>query len=197
MPEIESKSIYHGLPVFSRDIKRLTAIVTGASGISGYQQLRVLCETPRRWQKIYALSRRPPHGSWPDHVEHVPIDLLQSPETIAAELSARGVRADYAFCFAYIKSAPKEGGLCSAEEEMVAINREFSVGSSSYLRQNNDLVHREATFELPRGFRVEQYNPQASVVTAWIQALQCTLWARELSPRGVSTSRPSRTKLLL
>lgn len=32
---VQSKGIYHGLPVFSPDIKGLTAVVTGASGISG------------------------------------------------------------------------------------------------------------------------------------------------------------------
>jgi hypothetical protein len=62
-------------------------------------------------------------GSWPDHVEHVPIGLLQSPKTIAAELTARGFRADYVFCFAYIQSTPTEGeGLWTAEE-MVTLNR--------------------------------------------------------------------------
>lgn len=32
---IVSKDIYHGLPVFSEDLNGLTAIVTGANGISG------------------------------------------------------------------------------------------------------------------------------------------------------------------
>lgn len=32
---IVSKNIYHGLPAFSDDVAGLTAIVTGANGISG------------------------------------------------------------------------------------------------------------------------------------------------------------------
>lgn len=122
MSEIQSKDIYHGLPVISRDIKQLTAIVTGANGISGNHQLKVLCENPRRWQKIYALSRRPPHGSWPDHVEHISVDLMQSPETVAAELAKRGVRADYVFFFAYAQPAPREGEAVWNADELVVVN---------------------------------------------------------------------------
>lgn len=122
---IQSKSIYHGLPVFPDNVEELTAIVTGSNGISGAYQLKVLTEAPRRWKKIYALSRRPPHGSWPDHVEHVSVDLLQSPEKVAAQLAERGVRGDYVFFFAYIQPAPKEGeGIWSAAEELVTVNSE-------------------------------------------------------------------------
>ena len=32
---LQDKGIYHNLPTFSKDIKGLTAIVTGANGISG------------------------------------------------------------------------------------------------------------------------------------------------------------------
>lgn len=32
---LQSKSIYHGLPVFPQETKGLTAIVTGANGMSG------------------------------------------------------------------------------------------------------------------------------------------------------------------
>ncbi|KAJ5378624.1 hypothetical protein N7509_011743 [Penicillium cosmopolitanum] len=35
MPILQSKSIYHGLPVFPQETKGFTAIVTGANGISG------------------------------------------------------------------------------------------------------------------------------------------------------------------
>lgn len=120
---IQTKSIYHGLPEFPQDINGLTAIVTGSNGISGAHQLKVLCENPRRWRKIYALSRRPPYGSWPDHVEHIPVDLLQSPEMIAAQLVDRGVHADYVFFFAYIQPTPREGeGIWSAADEMVTVN---------------------------------------------------------------------------
>lgn len=32
---IQSRSIYHGLPVFPKELKGLSAIVAGANGISG------------------------------------------------------------------------------------------------------------------------------------------------------------------
>ncbi|KAL4813662.1 hypothetical protein BDW67DRAFT_192712 [Aspergillus spinulosporus] len=123
---IVSKDIYHGLPTFSEDLNGLTAIVTGANGISGDYMVRLflmlLCESPKRWKKIYALSRRPPNGDWPDHVEQVSMDFLQPPETLAAQLIERGVKADYVFFYAYIQPAPKDGGgIWSAAEELVKV----------------------------------------------------------------------------
>lgn len=121
--QIQSKSIFHGLPVLPDG--GLTAVVVGSNGISGTYQLKVLAESPRRWKKIYAVSRRPPHGQWPDNVEHVSIDLLQKPEDIASELSGRGINPDYAFFFAYHQPTPKEGGgIWSAADELVAVNSE-------------------------------------------------------------------------
>ncbi|OJJ77977.1 hypothetical protein ASPBRDRAFT_253535 [Aspergillus brasiliensis CBS 101740] len=118
-----SKGIYHGLPVFPDDVTGLTAIVTGANGISGDYMLRVLCESPKRWKKIYALSRRPPNGEWPSHVEHVCMDFLKSPDELATILQERKVHADYVFFFSYIQPAPQEGeSIWSAAEELVKIN---------------------------------------------------------------------------
>lgn len=57
---VYSRGIYHGLPVHDPSIKGLTAIITGANGISGHYMLRVLAQSPERWAKIYCLSRRPP-----------------------------------------------------------------------------------------------------------------------------------------
>ncbi|KAJ5951932.1 uncharacterized protein N7479_010345 [Penicillium vulpinum] len=142
MSEIQSRDIYHGLPVISKDIKRLTAIVTGANGISGNHQLKVLCENPRRWQKIYALSRRPPHGSWPEHVEHISLDLLQSPENIAAELAKRGVRADYVFFFAYAQPTPKDGEAVWSTDELVVVNKKLLFNFLDGLELNNTIPKR-------------------------------------------------------
>ncbi|KAL1884844.1 hypothetical protein Plec18167_001499 [Paecilomyces lecythidis] len=120
---ILSKDIYHGLPEFSDDIAGLTAIVTGANGISGDHMLRVLCESPKRWKKIYALSRRPPNGEWPSYVEHVSMDFLKSPEELAAQIKEKGIKSDYVFFFSYIQPAPKDGGgIWSAAEELVKVN---------------------------------------------------------------------------
>jgi len=66
-------------------------------------QIRVLCETPERWTKVYALSQRPPAGQWPKQVEHIPLDFLNNgPEEIAAVMKKRGIKADYIFFFSYI-----------------------------------------------------------------------------------------------
>ncbi|KAJ5442513.1 hypothetical protein N7445_005520 [Penicillium cf. griseofulvum] len=141
MLEIHSNDIYHGLPVISRDIKGLTAIVTGANGISGNHQLKVLCESPR-WEKIYALSRRPPHGSWPDHVEHISVDLLNAPETIAGELAKRGVRADHVFFFAYAQPTPKAGETVWSQDELVIVNKKLLVNFLESLELNNTIPKR-------------------------------------------------------
>lgn len=150
---IQSKSIYHGLPVFPAELKGLTAIVAGANGISGdymvsrsdkspnycaivnfrllWSQLQVLCESPERWTTIYALSRRPPTKNWPAHVKHISVDFLDSPEKIAEQLRLHEVKADYIFFFAYIQPPPKEGGsIWSAVEELVRVNSKFLFAKS-------------------------------------------------------------------
>lgn len=91
-------------------------------------QLRVLCESPKRWTKIYALSRRPPHGQWPSHVEHISLDFLKSPEEIAAVFKEKQIKVDYSFFFSYIQPAPEEGGgIWSAAEELVKVNGMYSL----------------------------------------------------------------------
>jgi NAD(P)-dependent dehydrogenase (short-subunit alcohol dehydrogenase family) len=93
--QIQSRSIYHGLPVYPKSLTGLTAIITGANGISGYHMLRVLAQDPERWAKIYCLSRRPPAipGGLPKNAEHIALDLLKEPEEIAEVLRERGVKA--------------------------------------------------------------------------------------------------------
>lgn len=95
---VYSNGIFHGLPTFAKteDSTGLTAVVTGANGISGYHMVKVLAAAPERWKKIYCLSRRPP----PDYffaglgndaasrVEHVPIDFLDDPASIAKSLKS-------------------------------------------------------------------------------------------------------------
>lgn len=116
---VKSQGIYHGLPVFPDNLKGLTAIICGANGISGHYMLRVLAQSPERWSKIYCLSRRPPYiagnTNYPT-AEHVAVDFLNDPKTIAKVLAEKGVRADYVFFFAYLQPPPKEGkGLWSGQ----------------------------------------------------------------------------------
>ena len=92
---VVSRGIYHGLPTYPEiaELTNLTAIVTGANGISGYHMLKVLAAAPKRWKKIYCLSRRPPPdyffselGEGASRVEHISADFLAEPAEIAKSL---------------------------------------------------------------------------------------------------------------
>lgn len=51
------------------------------------------------------------------------MDLLESPNKVATQMKASGIKADYVFFFAYIQPKPKDGGdIWSATDEMVKIN---------------------------------------------------------------------------
>lgn len=94
---IQSKGIYHGLPVIAGpdSPKGLTAIVTGANGISGSYMVRVLAESPERWANIYAMSRRAAveDGKY-GNVTHLELDFLEtSPEDLAKAMVENGVKA--------------------------------------------------------------------------------------------------------
>lgn len=122
---VQSRGIYHGLPVHDASLKGLTAIITGANGISGHYMLRVLAQDPERWRKIYCLSRRPPAipEGLPSNAEHISLDFLQDKEEIAKVLRDKGVKADYVFFYSYVQVKPKEGkGLWSDAEEMCRVN---------------------------------------------------------------------------
>ena len=124
--QVQSVGIYHGLPVYpAEETSGLTAIITGANGISGHYMLRVLSQSPKRWKKIYCLSRRPPlvPGGLPENAEHIPLDFLKDPGEIAGVLKERGVTADHVFFFSYIQPPPKPGkGIWSDADELVRVN---------------------------------------------------------------------------
>ena len=96
---LRNSGIYHNLPTFDPSIKDLTAMVTGANGISGFHTLRALLDSPHRWSKIYAVSRRPPPEDMMGllteeqkaKVQHVASDFLKSPEDIAEAIKKAGV----------------------------------------------------------------------------------------------------------
>ena len=92
---VHSNGIYHGLPVIDDNHKGLRAIVVGASGMSGQTMIDVLTQSPQRWEKVYALSRRAPKFSADakSNVEHVPFDLLKEPSELAAQMKKHGVAA--------------------------------------------------------------------------------------------------------
>ncbi|KAJ6581862.1 hypothetical protein B0H19DRAFT_1116764 [Mycena capillaripes] len=63
--QVQSRGIYHGLPVFPSEMQGLTAVVTGSSGISGQHMVKALAASPERWNKIYCHSRVHPQSSHP------------------------------------------------------------------------------------------------------------------------------------
>lgn len=93
--EVYSDGLHYGLPVIDEAHSGLRAIVVGASGMSGQPMIDVLAQDPHRWEKVYALSRRPPaiSESQAKIVEHVPTDLLKDPQETGAALQERGVKA--------------------------------------------------------------------------------------------------------
>ncbi|KAK5226439.1 hypothetical protein LTR47_009117 [Exophiala xenobiotica] len=130
---VQSKGIFHGLPTYptTLDFQNLTAIVTGANGISGYHMMKVLAAAPERWKKIYCLSRRPPPdyffeglGDQADRVEHVEVDFLADPNAIGKSLAAKVARVDHVFFFSYMQPAQKGGilGMWSDADELTKVN---------------------------------------------------------------------------
>lgn len=128
---VHDKGIFHNLPTFDPSITGLTAIITGANGISGFHTLRALLASPERWSKIYALSRRPPPAemmgllseSQRSRVQHVAVDFLDDPAKIAQALKSAGISADYIFFYSYLQPAPAPGAaVWSNAEELVKVN---------------------------------------------------------------------------
>jgi nucleoside-diphosphate-sugar epimerase len=92
---VVSKGIFHGLPTFPEyDGKKLSIIVTGANGISGSAMVKVLSEAPERWNKIYALSRRPATYPASRNIVSIAVDFLDNtPEAIAKVLKEHHAKA--------------------------------------------------------------------------------------------------------
>ncbi|KAL4784885.1 hypothetical protein BJX76DRAFT_347451 [Aspergillus varians] len=124
---------FQGLPTYfqTSEVSNLTAIVTGANGMSGYHMVRVLAAAPRRWSRIYCLSRRPPPsnffadlGEGAKRVKHICVDFLADQTEIANQLKREIERVDYVCFFSYAQ--PLQGGsilgMGSAAEELAKIN---------------------------------------------------------------------------
>lgn len=110
-----------GLPCFEEE--GLTALVAGANGVSGQYMLRVLSQSPKRWSKIYALSRRPPQGFNAPNIEHIALDFLSGQDAIREVLAEKGVKkVDHVFFFAYKESSGPDGELWAGQEQMVVEN---------------------------------------------------------------------------
>ncbi|KAM0229616.1 hypothetical protein ACHAPO_009880 [Fusarium lateritium] len=128
---VQQKGIYRNLPTFDPSITGLTAIVPGATGISGFNTIRCLLESPDRWSKVYALSRSPPSDqllgllepSQRERLHHVPVDLLSSAEEIAENLRSANVTGTHVFFYAYIQpKANGDKGIWENAEELLKYN---------------------------------------------------------------------------
>ena len=90
---IVNKGIFYNLPTFPHhDGKGYTAVVTGANGVTGSALIDVLAASPERWNKIFAMSRRPVLRKEPN-VKSIAADFLTSPEELAATFRREGVKA--------------------------------------------------------------------------------------------------------
>ncbi|KAL4906358.1 hypothetical protein BDW74DRAFT_177372 [Aspergillus multicolor] len=129
---VKSQGPFQGLPTYpdTPELSNLTAVVTGANGLSGYHMVRVLAAASERWSKIYCLSRRTPPanfftdlGDGAERVEHISIDFLDEVSNIASRLSVIS-KVDYVFFFSYMQP-PQDGnvlGMWSDAEAMTEVN---------------------------------------------------------------------------
>ncbi|KAL2182268.1 NAD(P)-binding-like protein [Thermothelomyces heterothallicus CBS 203.75] len=131
---VHSAGIFHGLPSYpdAPECRNLTALVTGATGLSGYHMVKVLAASPQRWRKIYCLSfRAPPPNFFEDlgegssRVEHLAVNFLDDPSEIAQRLREKNVEhVDHIFYFSYMQPAPKGDvlDLWANAEELAVVN---------------------------------------------------------------------------
>ncbi|KAK3356879.1 hypothetical protein B0T25DRAFT_621875 [Lasiosphaeria hispida] len=141
------RGIYYGLPTYPDTPERrgLTAIVTGATGVSGYQMVKVLAAS-ERWAKIYCLSSRPPPdnffrdlGEGSKRVEHLAMDFLADPSQIARQLQKKIRRVDHIFYFSYMQPAPKGNvlDLWANADELATVNSTLFTNFISALQKTS------------------------------------------------------------
>lgn len=136
---LRQSGIYRNLPTFDPSIKGLNALVVGATGISGFNTIRSLLDTPHRWSTVYAVSRSAPSEAMlsllsPDQrsrIKHVSIDLTSHSDQISTALKSAGVKADHVSFYGYIhpagKSAMDPGTADALAETNVPIFHNFLV----------------------------------------------------------------------
>ncbi|KAK5652211.1 hypothetical protein OQA88_10708 [Cercophora sp. LCS_1] len=140
---VTSAGIFKGLPVYE-EVEGLTALVTGATGVSGYSMVRVLAKSGR-WKRIICLSSRAPPGNffddlgeWRDRVEHLAVDFLSKPEVIAEYLDRIG-HVDHVFYFSYMQPAPKGNvlDLWANADELASVNASMFTNFVGALQQTS------------------------------------------------------------
>lgn len=128
---LRRSGIYRNLPTFDASIKGLTAIVVGATGISGFNTIRCLLDSPSRWKTIYALSRSPLSKEMlsllspeqQSRIQHISVDLTQSAEKTSSSLTQAGVNnVDYVFFYGYVHPHGKNAMDPAMEDALVETN---------------------------------------------------------------------------
>ncbi|KAH3949948.1 hypothetical protein HBI56_022400 [Parastagonospora nodorum] len=128
---LRQSGIYRNLPSWDSSVQNLTAVVCGATGISGFHAIRALLDTPDRWSKVYALSRSPLSKEMLaffteqqlGRLEHVSIDLSSSADQIAKAFKDAGVEADYIFYYAYLPPKTEKSAMDpSTAEDLLESN---------------------------------------------------------------------------
>ncbi|KAF2131474.1 hypothetical protein P153DRAFT_196104 [Dothidotthia symphoricarpi CBS 119687] len=128
---LRQSGVYRNLPSFDPSLKGLKAIVCGASGISGFNTIRSLLDTPDRWSTVYALSRSKLSDNLlslftkeqASRIKHVSIDLGSSAEDIAKSLRDGDVSADYVFYYAYLPPKSDKNAMDPSQaDELVEAN---------------------------------------------------------------------------
>ncbi|KAK4502938.1 hypothetical protein PRZ48_006365 [Zasmidium cellare] len=148
---LRQSGIYRNLPNFDPAIKDLTAIIVGATGISGFNTLRCLLEAPDRWRTIYAVSRSPPAKEmWSlltmeqqARVKHVPIDLAKPADETSTSLEKAGVHSvDYVFFYGYLNPKGKSAMDPSMADALIETNVPLFENFLQALDKNNIVPKR-------------------------------------------------------
>lgn len=127
---LRHSGIYRNLPTFDPALRQLSALVVGATGISGFNTIRSLLESPERWSTVYALSRSPLSDEMlsllspqqRSRIQHVSVDLTGTAADIAHSLQQAAVRADYVFFYGYVHPKGVSAMDPKAEDQMVEVN---------------------------------------------------------------------------
>jgi hypothetical protein len=107
---VRQAGAYRNLPTYPL-VSGLTAIVPGATGISGRNTIRALLDSAAQWTKIYAMSRSTLSkgltnlltSEQQSRVQHLPVDSFGNPEVIAKAPAPVQESDPYVFFYAYMQ----------------------------------------------------------------------------------------------
>lgn len=130
---VRQSGVYRNLPTYPATAG-LTAIVPGATGISGWNTIRSLLDSPVGWNKIYAMSRSPPSkdltallsSEQQSRLQHLPVDFSSGSKDIAGSLSSVREPNPYVFFYAYMQPKTEDNeAVWSNVEKLEALNSEL------------------------------------------------------------------------